>query len=154
MWASTAAGICESLSSCISLHSLAHALGAHAPDLPHGAALTLLSGSYFEWLGQRHPQRFDLLAAAMEPAEHASDGGGPQRFNAALRALIGAVGLEHETLSAWGLGPDRVGDLARTAFETMAGLFEVTPIPMTPVDAEDILTAAMRRGITPERQPP
>jgi alcohol dehydrogenase len=143
MWASTAAGICESLSPGISLHALAHALGAHAPDLPHGMALTLLSGPYFEWLGQRYPERFDLLAAAMGHSENSSATEGPRRFSAALRALIDAAGLGHESLSTWGLAENQSADLARTAFDTLGGLFESAPIPMVSADAEAILAAAL-----------
>jgi alcohol dehydrogenase len=145
MWASTAAGICASLSSCIALHSLSHALTAHAPDLPHGVALTLLSRPYFKWLGQGHPERFDLLAAAMGQAENTPGTAGPERFDTALKALIGAVGLDQASPAAWGLGADRFADLARTAFETMAGLFEVTPVPMTTTEAEAILADALDR---------
>jgi len=36
-WASTEAGICESLSSCISHHSMEHAVSAFYPEVPHGA---------------------------------------------------------------------------------------------------------------------
>ena len=35
-WASTEAGICESLSCCIAHHSMEHAVSAYYPDVPHG----------------------------------------------------------------------------------------------------------------------
>ena len=46
-WANTEAGICESLSCCISHHSMEHAVSAFYPDVAHGAGLTMLSVSYF-----------------------------------------------------------------------------------------------------------
>ncbi len=46
-WASTQAGMVESISSCISEHSMEHALSAFYPELPHGAGLVALSVPYY-----------------------------------------------------------------------------------------------------------
>jgi Iron-containing alcohol dehydrogenase. len=64
-WASTAAGIVESLSSCISHHSMEHALSAYHPDIPHGAGLIMLSVSYFSFMASKVPDRFVDIAKAM-----------------------------------------------------------------------------------------
>ena len=64
-WANTEAGICESLSCCISHHSMEHAVSACFPQVPHGAGLTMLSVAYFSYLAERNPARFPDLAKAM-----------------------------------------------------------------------------------------
>jgi hypothetical protein len=81
----------------------------------------------------------------MGQGENAPEASGPERFDTALKALINAVGLGDASPTAWGLGAVPIADLARTAVETMAGRFEETPAPMTPADAEAILTEVMDR---------
>ncbi|MBL0714662.1 MAG: iron-containing alcohol dehydrogenase, partial [Desulfosarcina sp.] len=144
MWAGSAAGICGSLSSGLWLHPLAQALGAHAPDLPQGAALTHLSEAYFTWLGEQRPERFDLMAAAMGVPDDASGADGPEKFVAALNALIVETGLIRESLSRWGLKENRIAGVTHTALATRADLIEVTPVAMTPADVEAILATALR----------
>lgn len=46
--ANTLAGMVESLSGCISEHSIEHALSAYHPALPHGAGLIMISAAYYE----------------------------------------------------------------------------------------------------------
>lgn len=53
------------------------------------------------------------------------------------------VGLENESLSAWGLETGRIEELAHTAIDTLPGLTTTTPVPMAPVDVERILAAAI-----------
>ena len=64
-WANTAAGIVESLSCCISHHSIEHAISAHHPGVPHGAGLTMTSVAYFSKLAEKAPDRFPAMARAM-----------------------------------------------------------------------------------------
>ncbi|GAH86635.1 unnamed protein product, partial [marine sediment metagenome] len=54
-WASTESGIVESLSSCVSHHSMQHALSAFHPELPHGAGLIALSVAYFSFMAEKCP---------------------------------------------------------------------------------------------------
>ncbi len=144
-WANTEAGICESLSSCISHHSLAHAVGALHPEVPHGCALTMLSVAYFSDLAERNPARFPELAAAMGvkvdglPAEDR-----PFAFTRALEKLIREAGLADEKLSSYGVQKAEIPALARNAIETMGGLFPVTPVKQQEADVVRILERAWR----------
>jgi len=52
-WASTESGIVESLSSCVSHHSMQHALSAFHPELSHGAGLIALSIAYFSFMAEK-----------------------------------------------------------------------------------------------------
>ena len=64
-WANTEAGLCESLSCCISHHSMEHVVVAYYPEIAHGSGLTMLSISYFSYLAERNPTRFPDLARTM-----------------------------------------------------------------------------------------
>jgi alcohol dehydrogenase len=138
-WASTAAGICESLSSCISHHSMEHALSAYHPDLPHGAGLTMLSKSYFSFLATKVPDRFVPIAEAMgEDLAGLSEQERPFAFIKALERLIESIGLNDERLSDYGIKNEQVEVFAQNAFDTMGALFMVTPVKMSTDDVISI----------------
>jgi len=142
-WANTEAGICESLSCCISHHSMEHAVSAFYPDVAHGAGLTMLSVSYFSYLAERHPARFPDLARAMgQEIEGLSEKDQAMAFIAGLKKLIANVGLEQHKLSDFGIKPDDLRRFAENAFETMGKLFELTPVELTLDDVEAIYAGA------------
>lgn len=126
-WASTAAGMCETLSGTISQHSMEHALSAFHPDMPHGAGLTMLSEAYFSFLSASIPERFVPLARAM----------GGNDFIETLGRLIDDIGLRDERLSRYGITPDEFPALAENAFSTMEYLFRMTPVKM---EKEDVVS--------------
>jgi alcohol dehydrogenase len=143
-WASTAAGFCQSLSSCLSLHSMEHSLSAFHPTLPHGLGLALLAGAYFDWLAPRAPERFADLALAMEPeAANLPEERQPLAFAPLLRDLIEASGLGNESLAAHGVQAGDIPDLARCALETMPMLFESMPVKMGYEDVVEIFEKAL-----------
>ncbi len=144
-WANTEAGICESLSSCISHHSLEHAVSAFYPNVPHGAGLTMLSVAYFSDVAERNPARFADLAAAMgEDAGALPEATRPFAFITALETLIAAAGLAGEKLSAYGVKGDDIPALAANALSAMGGLFAVTPVKQAQQDVERIFRRAYR----------
>jgi alcohol dehydrogenase len=144
-WANTAAGICESLSSCISHHSLEHAVSAFYPNVPHGAGLTMLSVAYFTDLAERNPARFADLARAMgEDVDVLPEARRPFAFVAALEKLIDAAGLADETLSAYGVTEGDIPALSANALSAMGGIFAVTPVKQGPGDVERIFRRAYR----------
>lgn len=144
-WANTEAGICESLSSCISHHSLEHAVSAFYPEVAHGCGLTMLSVAYFRDLAERATERFPELAAAMgEEVDTLPESERPFAFVTALEKLIAAVGLGDETLSAYGVKESDIPELARNAMSAMGGLFAVTPVKQRQADVERIFQRAFR----------
>ena len=132
-WANTAAGMVESLSSCLSHHSLEHAASAFHPELPHGAGLTALSVSYFSFMAEKCPERFPALAKVMGedvdklPTKLEKAMG----FITALKKLIKAVGLQDLHLSRFGVRKNESPALAKNAMETMGGLFQVDPYKLS-----------------------
>ncbi len=144
-WANTEAGICESLSSCISHHSLEHALSAFYPDIAHGCGLTMLSVAYFSDVAERNPDRFTDLARAMgENVDALPEAERPFAFIKALQTLIAAVGLAEETLSAYGVKESDIPAMAQNARTAMGSLFACTPVPQGQADVERIFMRAYR----------
>jgi alcohol dehydrogenase len=144
-WANTEAGICESLSSCISHHSLEHAVSAFYPAVAHGCGLTMLSIAYFTDIAERNPGRFAGIAAAMgEKVDALPVTGRAFAFVRALEKLIAAVGLADEKLSAYGVKKSDIPDMARNALSAMGGLFAVTPVKQVQADVERIFERAYR----------
>lgn len=131
-WANTAAGIVESLSSCISHHSMEHALSAYHPELPHGAGLICVSISYFSYMASKCPNRFIALAEAMgEEVEGNNDEEKAQTFIIALKKLIKNIDMENLKLSDFGIQKEEAPKLAKNAMETMGGLFRVDPYKLS-----------------------
>ncbi|MDK2806887.1 iron-containing alcohol dehydrogenase [Thermoanaerobacterium thermosaccharolyticum] len=131
-WASTAAGIVESLSSCISHHSMEHALSAYHPDIPHGAGLIMLSVSYFSFMASKVPDRFVDIAKAMgEDINGATKEEQAMSFIKGLKKLIKNIGMEDLSLSGFGVKEDEVEKLAKNAMDTMGGLFQVDPYKLS-----------------------
>jgi alcohol dehydrogenase len=134
-WASTEAGICESLSRCISHHSLEHAVSAYYPEVAHGAGLTMLSVSYFSYLAERNPARFGDLARAMgQDINGLSEKESAMAFIAGLKKLIRNIGIESEKLAGYGIKRDDLKTFAENSFYAMGGLFDITPVKLTPDD--------------------
>lgn len=136
-WANTAAGICQSLSRCISHHSLEHAVSAYYPSVAHGAGLTTLSVSYFSHLAERNPARFGDLARAMgENVTTLQEKERAMAFVAGLKKLIRNVGLEKERLADFGVKRSDLRTFAENAFYAMGSLFDITPVKL---GMEDVL---------------
>jgi len=136
-WANTEAGICESLSCCISHHSMEHAVSAYYPDVAHGAGLTMLSVSYFSYLAERNPARFGDLARAMgEDIDGLSEKESAVAFIAGLKKLIANVGLKEQKLADFGIQRDELKTFAENSFYAMGSLFDITPVKLT---VDDVL---------------
>jgi len=132
-WANTAAGMVESLSSCISHHSLEHALSAYHPSLPHGAGLALLSVSYFSFMASKVPDRFAALAEAMgENLDSLSTKEEKAAaFITALKRLLDGAGLGGLHLSRFGISVEESEQFTKNAFENMGGLFQLDPYKLS-----------------------
>ncbi len=142
-WANTEAGICESLSCCISHHSMEHAVSAFYPDVAHGAGLTMLSVAYFSHLARRNPARFENLARAMgRSVDVLSESERPMAFIAGLRELIRSVGLDGEKLRDYGVQREDLPKFTANAFYAMGSLFDITPVELTQHDVIEIYEQA------------
>lgn len=133
-WASTLAGMVESTSSCISEHSLEHAMSAYFPNLPHGAGLILLSEAYFTTFKNDQMKRYMKMAEVMTMQKSNR----PSDFIDALVLMQKECGVRDIRLSEYGVKEEDLPKFVKNARETMGGLFSLDPRPLTDEEVLDI----------------
>ena len=138
--ANTLAGMVESTSGCTSEHSLEHAMSAFHPKLPHGAGLIMISKAYYTFFAKKHvcDERMITMAKAMGKA----DADSPMDFVEVLAELQKTCNVADLKMSDYGIRKDELPTLAKNAFETMGGLFEVDPIQLSLEDCIGIYEEA------------
>ena len=139
-WASTLAGMVESTSSCISEHSLEHALSAFYPNLPHGAGLITLSIPYFETFRHDCMKRYMKMAEAMTQRKSNR----PSDFIEALKIMQKECGVDDLKLSEYGVKKEDFPELMQNARDTMGGLFLFDPHPLTDEEILNIYEGAYK----------
>ncbi|SHO49152.1 iron-containing alcohol dehydrogenase [Anaerocolumna xylanovorans] len=140
--ANTLSGMVESTSGCTSEHSLEHALSAYHPSLPHGAGLIMISCAYYTHFAKSHSCDDKLIA--MAKALGKTDANDPIDFVTALAELQKACGVSELKMSDYGIKEEELMKYVGKAYETMGGLFEVDPAPLTKEDCFAILKASYR----------
>lgn len=138
--ANTLSGMVESLSGCISEHSIAHAMSAFHPKLPHGAALIAISKAYYRKLIQLGVCQNRMTAMARALGKTGAEK--PEDFLTALDALQKECSVDGLALSSFGMSPEEFPALTRNARETMGGLFEADPVAVSDSDVLEILSDA------------
>ncbi len=138
--ANTLSGMVETLSGCISEHSIAHAMSAFHPKLPHGAALTAISVAYYTRLIRLGVDVERMIALARALGK--TDADRPEDFLTALEALQKECSVNGLALSSFGLSPEEFPELAHNARETMGSLFEADPVAVSDSDVMEILSDA------------
>ena len=135
-FANTMSGYSMEVGSCVSEHSLEHALSGHHHDLPHGAGLIMISEAYFaKWIEKGVcDDRFVTMAKALGKA----DASRPEDFITALHELIVACGVDELRMSDYGIKPEEFPRIAKDARETMGGLFFCDRFDMTQEDVVEI----------------
>lgn len=130
-WASTQSGLVESTSSCISQHSMEHALSAFDPSVTHGAGLIMLSIPYFTFMAEKVPGRFPAMAKAMGvDVEALPENERPMAFIAALKELIKNIGCDNLDIKDFNLDKSQCEALAENAMTAMGFLFSLDPYKM------------------------
>lgn len=133
-WASTLAGMVESTSSCISEHSMEHAMSAYYPQLPHGAGLIAISEAYFETFRNDCMKRYMKMSEAMVGLKSNR----PSDFIDALVRMQKECSVYGIKLSDWGLKAEDLPKMVQNARSTMGGLFTLDPRPLTDEEVLDI----------------
>lgn len=141
-FANTMSGYSMELGSCTSEHSLEHALSGNHPDLPHGAGLIMISLAYFKHFMDKHvcDEKFMEMAIALGAKQIK----GPYDFLQALERLMRECGVADLKMSDYGISPSEFPRLVKEARETMGGLFEFDPEPLTDEEVEAIYLASYR----------
>lgn len=125
--ASTLAGLVESTSSCISEHSMEHAMSAMHPELPHGAGLIAISKAYFETFRNDCMKRYMKMAEVMTQQKSNR----PSDFIEALVRMQKECHVYGLKLSEWGLKEEDFPTMVQNARHTMGALFTLDPRPLT-----------------------
>lgn len=141
-FANTMSGYSMELGSCTSEHSLEHALSGNHPDLPHGAGLIMISLAYFKHFIDKHvcDEKFMEMTIALGAKQIK----GPYDFLQALERLMRECGVADLKMSDYGISPSEFPRLVKEARETMGGLFEFDPEPLTDEEVEAIYLASYR----------
>lgn len=144
-WASTAAGMCLSLSSPISQHALEYSFSGSNHKAEHGAGLVLLCRPYFArliQLARSHEETSDRLlnlAVAMGFGLGGDEDEEGHPFLNALEALLEAVGLADLRPEELGFSAEAVPQYVAAALElTGSRQFLNTPVPMGEADVRAI----------------
>lgn len=140
--ANTLSGMVETLSGCTSEHSLEHALSAFHPELTHGAGLIMVSEAYYTYFATRGvcDERLVDMAKALGKV----DAKEPMDFVDVLLTLQKLCKVDDLKMSDYGIVPEDLRKYAENAKDTMGGLFEVDPAPLSVDDAEEILKRSYR----------
>lgn len=143
--ANTLSGFVESTSSCISEHSMEHALSAHYPELPHGAGLIMLSESYYTFFASKAPDRMIDMAKAMGvDVESLPSDERPLAFVKALKKLKKDCNVSDLKMSDYGIKGDEFPALAENARKTMGALFDLDPYHLSLDETIQIMTSAYK----------
>ena len=137
--ANTLSGLVESTSSCISEHSLEHALSGFHPELPHGAGLIMISEAYYSFFADKAPRRMVDMARALGK----EDADKPMDFVDALVKLQEDCGVRDLKMSDFGIDRDFT-KYAQNAMDTMGGLFEFDPYHLSLEEAASIYEKAYK----------
>ena len=132
--ANTLSGMAEATSCCTSEHSLAHAIGGFHPNVPHGAALIMISKAWFKFYALRAPKQFAALAKAA----------GQSDFLGALDKLQRDCGVDELKMSDYGITREELPAINENAWETMGGLFELDRVKMNREESLSILEESYR----------
>ncbi|MCG8337445.1 MAG: iron-containing alcohol dehydrogenase [Proteobacteria bacterium] len=143
--ANTLSGFVESTSTCISEHSLEHALSAFYPELPHGAGLIILSKAYFSFFADVVPERYKEMARVMgKKVEGVSDQDSAMLFIEALGELQDACGVGNLKMSDYGISEADIPKFTDNAFDTMGALFNRDPKKLSKEDVINIYRDAYK----------
>lgn len=136
-FANTLSGVVMTISSCTSEHSLEHAMSAYHQNLTHGAGLIMISKAYYQHFIDVHAcdEKFIAMAKAMGM----TDASEPQDFITALCNLQKVCGVDNLSMAEAGITKDELDTIATNAKETMGGLFETDPTPLSHEDCVKIL---------------
>lgn len=138
----TLSGFVMCVGSTTSEHSLEHALSAHHPLLPHGAGLIMISRAYYTHFAELGV--CDDRMVAMAKAMGKEDATKPMDFVDALVELQEACGVADLKMSDYGINKADLRKYAINAKDTMGGLFDFDPAPLSEDDCVAIYENSYR----------
>ena len=115
-------------------HVMAHVIGGHFEDIPHGDALFSIYGESLRLNSQVLPEKHKFIANAIDP--------GNNDVVSAFENYFGQFAFEKRLTARLAANPSLIDVLAEDTFTYMKGITELNPVAVTVEDARNILTGS------------
>ncbi len=140
-WASTEAGITETLTGVIANHAIEHGLSGFNPQLPHGLGLCITGPYLLEYMFDQCYERLAALSKEIFNLEEHSVRKSAQLFIEKLYEFQDRFNLNPK-LSTFGFKEDQLEKIAQVAYNTMKGVVVKSPMKLTEHDLYQIIKRA------------
>jgi len=112
-------------------HVMAHVIGGHFEDIPHGDALYSIYRESLKFNSRALPEKHKFIANAIDP--------GNNDVVSAFDNYFGRFDFMHMLKKKYDEFPEIIDRLAEDSFTYMKGIAELNPVPATVEDARNIL---------------
>lgn len=116
-------------------HVMAHVIGGHFEDIPHGDALFSIYRESLKLNSQALPEKHRFIANAIDP--------GNDDVVSAFENYFGQFAFEKRLNARLAADPSLIDVLAEDTFTYMKGITELNPVEVTVEDAKRILTESV-----------
>ncbi|MDK2915212.1 MAG: alcohol dehydrogenase [Thermococcaceae archaeon] len=140
-WASTEAGITETLTGVIANHALEHGLSGFYPEVPHGLGLCILGPYLFEYILDHAYERLAIVGREVFGVYESNDRKAAELAVKKLRDFQSLFGV-NKKLRELGVKEEDIPKMAETAYRMMKGVIDVTPGNLSVEDLEEIYRRA------------
>ncbi len=140
-WASTEAGITETLTGVIANHAIEHGLSGFHPELAHGLGLCITGPHLLEYMFDECYERLAYLAKAVFGIEEIDTKKAAKNFINRLHKFQESFKL-NPRLSDLGLKEQELPQIAKTAYKIMNGVILKSPKKLSEDDLLEIIKRA------------
>ncbi|MCD6105498.1 MAG: iron-containing alcohol dehydrogenase [Thermosipho sp. (in: Bacteria)] len=137
-WASTEAGITETLTGVIANHALEHGLSGFYPDIPHGLGLCITGPYLFEYIFDHIFERLAIVGREVFGVYEADDKKAAKLAIKKLRDFQELFNL-NKRLSELKVRKEDLKEIAKTGYRILKGVIAVTPGNINDEDMSQIL---------------
>ena len=134
--ADTCAGIAICNGVVTLAHVMAHVIGGHFSDIPHGDALYSIYREALKFNSQALAKKHKFIANAIDP--------GNDDVVSAFENFFGKFEFTNKLKEKFKENPEIVEIIARDTFTYMKGIAELNPVSATEEDAKNILAASLK----------
>ena len=117
-------------------HVMAHVIGGHFSDIPHGDALYSIYSETLKFNSQALAEKHKFIANAIDP--------GNDDVVSAFEKFFGKFEFANKLKDKFQENPEIVNTIAEDTFTYMKGIAELNPVAATEEDAKNILSASLK----------
>ncbi|AAL80199.1 alcohol dehydrogenase [Pyrococcus furiosus DSM 3638] len=140
-WASTEAGITETVTGVVANHALEHGLSGFYPEVPHGLGLCILGPYLFEYILDYAYEKLAIVGREVFGVYEPNDRKAAELAIKKLRDFQSLFGV-NKKLRELGVKEEDIPEMARTAYRMMKPVIEATPGDLKVEDLEEIYRRA------------